>query len=128
MPLALLSPTGKLRVEELGVPSVGPIASHPPAVWFVGKLLFFLLLFIWLRATFPRLRSDQLIDPAVGFTDIVEMGTPVQRGTPLLRIHARTEAAADLATTMVHQAISIEDQSRSAPPLVWQRISAQESV
>jgi len=75
-----------------------------------------------------RLRSDQLIDPAVGFTDIVEMGSPIQRGEPLLRIYARTEAAADLAAAMVQKAISIEDQSRSVPPLVWQRISAQESV
>ena len=75
-----------------------------------------------------RLRSDQLIDPAVGFTDIVEMGTPLQSGAPLLRIHARTEAAADLAAAMVQKAISIEDQSRSAPPLVWQRISAKESA
>jgi len=75
-----------------------------------------------------RLRSDQLIDPAVGFTDIVEMGTPIQHSEPLLRIHARTEAAADRAAAMVQQAILIEDQSRSAPPLVWQRISAKESA
>ena len=44
-----------------------------------------------------RLRSDQIIDPAVGLTDIVELGASVQRDEPLLRIHARTEAAADQA-------------------------------
>jgi len=58
----------------------------------------------------------------------VEMGTPIQHSEPLLRIHARTEAAADRAAAMVQQAILIEDQSRSAPPLVWQRISAKESA
>jgi len=56
------------------------------------------------------------------------MGTPIQSGAPLLRIHARTEAAADRAAAMVQQAIFIEDKSRSAPPLVWQRISAKESA
>ena len=75
-----------------------------------------------------RLRSDQIIDPAVGLTDIVEMGASVQRDEPLLRVHARTEAAADQALAMLNKAIAIEDQARSQPPLVWQRVGATESA
>lgn len=33
----------------------------PPVLWFLIKMMVFLCIFIWLRATFPRLRSDQLM-------------------------------------------------------------------
>ncbi len=33
----------------------------PGAVWFLLKISFFLFLFIWVRATFPRFRYDQLM-------------------------------------------------------------------
>ena len=33
----------------------------PPAAWFLIKLALFLFCYIWLRATFPRLRYDQLM-------------------------------------------------------------------
>ena len=73
-----------------------------------------------------RLRSDQVIDPAVGFSALVELGQVVTRGNPLLRVHARTKAAAVLASDMAQHAITIEAQPRTEPPLVWQRICAQE--
>ena len=73
-----------------------------------------------------RLRSDQVIDPAVGFSAMVELGQVVTSGNPLLRVHARTKAAAVLASDMAQHAITIEAQPRTEPPLVWQRICAQE--
>lgn len=33
-----------------------------PMVWFFGKVLAFLFIFIWLRGTLPRLRYDQFMD------------------------------------------------------------------
>ncbi len=35
-----------------------------PIFWFFAKVLLFLFLYIWLRATFPRYRFDQLMDLA----------------------------------------------------------------
>jgi NADH-quinone oxidoreductase subunit H len=37
----------------------GPVLPGP--VWFIVKLGVFLFLFMWLRATLPRLRYDQLM-------------------------------------------------------------------
>ena len=33
----------------------------PSWIWFVTKILVFLYLFTWIRATFPRYRYDQLM-------------------------------------------------------------------
>ncbi len=33
----------------------------PPVIWFVLKVFLFMFFYIWLRATFPRLRYDQLM-------------------------------------------------------------------
>jgi NADH-quinone oxidoreductase subunit H len=51
----------------LGGPD-GPIFHNPswmqwlwPILWFVAKIYLFLFLFIWLRATLPRLRFDKLM-------------------------------------------------------------------
>ena len=33
-----------------------------PVLWFLGKTLVFLFIYVWLRAALPRLRYDQLMD------------------------------------------------------------------
>jgi NADH-quinone oxidoreductase subunit H len=40
-----------------------------PLLWFVAKVFFFVFLFVWLRATFPRLRYDKLM--AVGWRVLI---------------------------------------------------------
>lgn len=43
------------------VDAIIPGASEWPIVWLVAKMAIFMFLFIWLRATLPRFRYDQLM-------------------------------------------------------------------
>jgi NADH-quinone oxidoreductase subunit H len=39
----------------------GANQGYLPVVWFLGKVLFFISIFVWLRGTLPRLRYDQFM-------------------------------------------------------------------
>ena len=44
-----------------GIFSTGIIHAVLPILWFVAKVFMFLLIYIWVRATLPRFRYDQLM-------------------------------------------------------------------
>ncbi len=52
------SPLGHLLPDNFGGPILTAIF---PILWFVVKILAFLLLYIWVRGTLPRFRYDQLM-------------------------------------------------------------------
>ena len=62
--LALIGNLGSLAVTLFfggwHVPWVESLDSYGP-IWFVLKLVIFLCIFIWIRASLPRLRYDQLM-------------------------------------------------------------------
>jgi NADH-quinone oxidoreductase subunit H len=43
-------------------PAFGPDGVLIGLAWFVAKLILFLFVFVWIRATLPRFRYDQLMD------------------------------------------------------------------
>ena len=43
------------------VPALSFLGLVPPWIWFIGKIFLFLYVFIWIRATLPRYRYDQLM-------------------------------------------------------------------
>ncbi|MBP1770270.1 MAG: nuoH, partial [Candidatus Aminicenantes bacterium] len=43
------------------VPALDFLEVVPGFVWYLVKIMFFLYLYVWIRATFPRYRFDSLI-------------------------------------------------------------------
>lgn len=71
-----------------------------------------------------QVQSD-IVDPAVGLSDVVRIGTKVTKGQPLARVHAARETLAEAAISDVQAAIVIGQASEAAPlHLVVERISA----
>jgi len=70
----------------LGGPN-GPVLIGPEWVWgpfwFFAKLMIFLFMFVWFRATLPRFRYDQLMD--LGWKALI----PLALGWLLLLIAVR---------------------------------------
>jgi NADH-quinone oxidoreductase subunit H len=45
-----------------GIPVLGPLFSWVPGIiWLVLKIGFFLFIYLWIRATLPRYRYDQIM-------------------------------------------------------------------
>ena len=67
--------------------------------------------------------ETDIVDPAVGLSDVVSIGDRVQKGQPLARIHAARESQADAAEKAVRAAITIGDGPVTAPTLVLEHIT-----
>jgi thymidine phosphorylase len=68
-----------------------------------------------------QVETDQ-IDPAVGLSDLLPLGTYVTQGTPIARIHASRESAARAAESAVRAALRI-GAAPAPQPLILERLS-----
>ncbi|MCR9109908.1 thymidine phosphorylase [Marivita sp. XM-24bin2] len=67
--------------------------------------------------------ETDVVNPAVGLSDVVSIGDTLAKGQPLARVHAAREAQADAAAKAVLSAITIGDAPKSAPSLVLEHIT-----
>ncbi|MFH0751231.1 MAG: thymidine phosphorylase [Chloroflexota bacterium] len=70
-----------------------------------------------------RVRADQAIDHAVGFTRVAPIGAAVGPERPLCLVHARSLAQAETAAAAVRAAITIADEPPTPGPVVLERIT-----
>jgi len=70
-----------------------------------------------------RSRTEDTVDPAVGFVITAKPGDPVRAGEVLAMVHARDAASAAVAQAALGRAIRIGD-SAAPTPLVSHRVSA----
>ncbi len=69
-----------------------------------------------------QVEGDQ-IDPSVGLSDVLSIGSRVSVGDPLARVHAASEAAAEAAADVVRSAFTIAPTAPEAAPLIYERLS-----
>jgi thymidine phosphorylase len=65
--------------------------------------------------------SDR-INPAVGLTDVAQLGAKIEAGQPLATVHAATEDDAERAARAVLAAVTIGDAPQ-LPPLMIEKVS-----
>ncbi|WP_299550532.1 thymidine phosphorylase [uncultured Tateyamaria sp.] len=69
-----------------------------------------------------RKAEGDVINPAVGLSDVARLGSKLSKGQPLCVIHAARPADADRAEAAVRRAITIGRQARDVPDLIAERI------
>jgi thymidine phosphorylase len=69
-----------------------------------------------------RSHADDAVDPSVGFTDFINVGTPARAGSPLCVVHAANQSDADEAISLLRKAIRIGDAATAEKPVVMHRI------
>ncbi|MEL7092413.1 MAG: thymidine phosphorylase [Pseudomonadota bacterium] len=69
-----------------------------------------------------RAVESDAINPAVGFSDVVRLGTAVTRGQPLAVIHAARPEDADRAEAALRAAILLGPEAPHVPGLISERI------
>ena len=69
-----------------------------------------------------RMTVDDEIDPAVGFDVRCRIGESVQRGQPLVGVHAATDVSAAQALDRLDAAIEIGESATAPMPLVLERV------
>lgn len=71
-----------------------------------------------------RTANGQQIDHSVGFDRVLPIGTLVNRGDVVARVHARDESAALLASLKYQGALVIDSKQAEQQPVIYQTISA----
>jgi len=69
-----------------------------------------------------RARESDVINPAVGLSDIAPLGTKLVRGQPIAVVHAARPAEADRAEAAVRAAIALGGSAAPVPALIHERV------
>jgi thymidine phosphorylase len=67
-----------------------------------------------------RVNENDIIDPSVGLTRIVEIGSKVDTKTPLAIIHAPNKDIGQNVEVMIKNSFTISDKKKSTPKLITQ--------
>ncbi len=69
-----------------------------------------------------RLANGQAVDHSVGFDEILPVGTQVEAGQVVARVHAKTIEAAKLASEQYLAALTITEQEAEQTPVIYKTV------
>ncbi|ATG39226.1 thymidine phosphorylase [Phaeobacter piscinae] len=70
-----------------------------------------------------RMIESDVVDPAVGLSELAPLGRKLSAGDQLGIVHAADEAAADVAEARLRAAYQLSEAAPEVPPLIYKRIS-----
>ena len=74
-----------------------------------------------------RQRVEDMIDPAVGFAQIANVGQSVDSGIPLAYIHAASESTWERAATLLKSSFQIGPEQNAGLPVIYARVEGEQS-
>jgi thymidine phosphorylase len=89
---------------------------------YVGAMDTHALGLIVVRLGGGRQVEGDRVNPSVGLSDMAPLGTWVERGQPLARVHALREPAAAEAMAALRRAVTLTDSAPTVPPLIRERV------
>ncbi|MES2957806.1 MAG: thymidine phosphorylase [Pseudomonadota bacterium] len=115
MVAGLGGPSNVLSMRFAGLAKAAVVIDLPaPRSGFITKIDTRAVGLAVMRLGGGRMRAGDVIDAAVGCSSVCAIGSRVQRGDALLRVHARSKADASAARERLLGAISLGEQ---APPV-----------
>ena len=82
----------------------GANEGYLPVVWFLGKVMTLIFVFIWLRGTLPRMRYDQFMK--LGWKVLIPVALVWTMGVAFVRL-IRSESDLDQQTLMIVAGIAV---------------------
>jgi thymidine phosphorylase len=73
-----------------------------------------------------RHKSEDSIDPRVGFTQVAAPGERIEAGAALAMVHASSDAHADLACRLLADAFAIGDEPPEPTPILVARVGGRD--
>jgi thymidine phosphorylase len=70
-----------------------------------------------------RRKPSDRIDPSVGISDILPLGTKVEKGEPIASVHATSKEEAERAVKRIAACYGIADAATETGPVVFERIT-----
>jgi NADH-quinone oxidoreductase subunit H len=82
----------------------GANEGYLPVVWFLGKVMLFIFVFVWLRGTLPRMRYDQFMK--LGWKVLIPVSLVWTMGVAVVRL-IRSDSDLDQQTLMIVAGIAV---------------------